>query len=245
MDIDNYRPPSADDLRSLADLRPLFELDRIVARVLDEMGLGAASTSTDLDGHGGWIDFSVLHFLILPQRSTWLDFTLETDRVSALRIYETFSGVSEASDADLEDVLRETMNLIHGSLKVAFKDAGVDVIIPLVPQSVPTEKLIDTPGGFSLQNRHVFRLEGITLRTTMIARLAPITRKRLKHFRLAEVLIDPIAPDGDEQLVIVKKHTMLNKRLLAKVRNMANYESAAKTHAVIEPSPYASLLPND
>ena len=89
------------------------------------------------------------------------------------------------------------------------------------------------------------RLEGVTLRLTMIARVSPITRKQLKNFRLAEVLVEPIAPTENEQLVIVKKHTMLNKRLLEKVQNMADYEPEAKTHAVIEPSPLAELLPNE
>jgi len=237
-------PPAANS-QSLADLRPIFELEKIVAKVLDEMGLGTAVASTDVRDQPPSVDLSVLHFLILPQRSAWLDFMLETDRTSALKIYETFSGSTEASDADLEDVLRETMNLIHGSLKVAFKGAGVDVIIPLVPQSIASEKLTGTPGGFSLQSRHVFNLEGVTLRLTMIARVSPITRKQLKNFRLAEVLVEPIAPSENDQLVIVKKHTMLNKRLLEKVQNMADYEPDAKTHAVIEPSPLAELLPNE
>jgi hypothetical protein len=238
-------PAASGDAKSLTDLRPIFELDRLTAKVLEEMGLGTAKVSEDINNHPRAVDFSVLHFVILPQRSAWLDFMLETDRASALKIFETFSGMSEAADADLEDVLRETMNLIHGTLKVAFKGAGVDVIIPLVPQSIASNKIAGMPGGFSLQSRHVFELEGVTMRLTMVARVSPITRKQLKNFRLAEVLVDPIAPSENDQLVIVKKHTMLNKRLLAKVQDMAEFESEPTTHAVIEPSPLAELLPND
>lgn len=232
--------------QSLADLRPIFELEKITVKVLEDMGLGSASATTDVSSHEGWVDFSVLHFVILPQRSAWLDFMLETDRRSARKIYELFSGTPEATDADLEDVLRETMNLIHGTMKVAFKGAGVDVIIPLVPQSIASNMISSTPGGYSLHSRHVFRLEGITLRLTMIARVSPITRKQLKNFRLAEVLIEPISPGGgDDQVAIVKKHTLLNKRLLQKVRNMAEFEDEATTHAIIEPSPLAQMLPNE
>lgn len=245
MEFDPTVPAPIPENQALADLRPIFALDTIVAKVLAEMGLGEAATSTDVNNYSDFADFSVLHFLILPQRSAWLDFMLETDRKSALRIYEIFSGTSEAADADLADVLRETMNLIHGSLKVAFKSAGVDVIIPLVPQSIESAKLTGSLGGFSLQSRHILRLPGVTLRFTMIARVAPITRKQLKNFRLAEVLIDPISSGEDEQLAIVKKHTMLNRRLLDKVQHMAEYEPDARTHAVIEPSPLAELLPND
>lgn len=234
------------DAKSLAELRPIFDLDKIAAKVLEDMGLGSVTTSNDDSNDESCVDFSVLHFVILPQRSAWLDFMLETDRRSALRLFEIFSGTSEATDDDLEDVLRETMNLIHGSLKGAFKGAGVDVIIPLVPQSIASHKLAGSPGGFSLHSRHVFKLEGITLRLTMIARVAPITRKQLKSFRLAEVLIDPISGgSAGDQKPLVKKHTLLNKRLLEKVRHLADHETEATTHAIIEPSPLARLLPND
>jgi hypothetical protein len=248
--LSSPQDPTADaaaaDAKALADLRPIFELEKITARVLEDMGLGAVTSSTEISGDPDKFDFCVLHFVILPQRSAWLDFMLETDRASARKIFEMFSGTSEATDADLEDMLRETMNLLHGSMKAAFKGAGVDVIIPLVPQSIAAHKVTGAPGGFSLHSRHVFKLEGITLRLTLIARVAPITRKQLKSFRLAEVLIEPLAPRGaEDQLPIVKRHTLLNKRLLQKVQTMAEFESEATTHAIIEPSPLAQLLPND
>jgi hypothetical protein len=236
---------SAPGIRPLADLTPLFELDRIVVRVLADMGLGTATTSEDVERRADFADFSVLHFVILPQRSTWLDFMLETDRQSAQRIFESFSGSSDATDSDLADVLRETVNMIHGSLKASFRDAGVDVIIPLVPQSIESEKLTGDLGGCSLQNRYAFRLPGISLRFTMIVRVAPITQKELKHFRLAEVLVGPISAGEDQEVAIVKKHTMLNRRLLEKVRNMAAFQKEPTIHAVIEPSPLAVMLPNE
>jgi hypothetical protein len=235
-------PAFAETLRSL---RPVFEMDRLTASMLEEMGLGSFESSTLIEDHLKSVDFSVLHFVILPEKSAWLDFLLETDRPSILKIYETFSGVSEAEDSDLEDMLRETMNMIHGALKTAFKKDGVDVIIPLVPQSIASFRLTNAPGGLSLQSRFVFKTDGIALRMTMIAHVAPITRKQMSNFRLAEVLVDPIAPEGDENLVIVKKHTMLNRRLLAKVHDMAEYDSQPRTHAIIEPSPLAKLIPHD
>jgi Chemotaxis phosphatase CheX len=235
----------SDGLQPLADLPPIFELDRIVSHVLADMGLGEATTTAEAQGRADFADFSVLHFLILPLRSVWLDFMLETDRKSAQQVFKIFSGVDETDDSDLADVLRETMNMIHGSLKAAFRQAGVDVIIPIVPQSIESDKLVGDLGGSTLLKRHLFRLAGVTLRLTMIARVAPITHKELKHFRLAEVLVDPINSAEGEQLAIVKKHTMLNKRLLEKVRGMAAFDHDASTRAVIEPSPLAAMLPND
>jgi len=240
----NEPSPAPTETRpSLLDLRPIAAIDQVVAKALEDMGLGSATVSTTDSGHSSMVDFSVLHFLIMPKHSVWLDLMLETDRSSALKIFEVFSGIAGAADEDLEDVLRETMNLIHGSLKVGFREAGVDLIIPVVPQSIAPDKIIGTTASSCLHLHRIFGFPGISLRFNLIARVAPVTRKELKKFRLAEVLMEPIAPEGDGMPEIVKTHTMLNRRLLDKVRDMA--ENDDRPHAVIEPSPLAELLPHD
>lgn len=240
------RSQSAETL-ALASLLPIVEIERFAVKVMADMGLGDATASTDVKHALAQVDFSVLHFIILPKCSAWLDLMLETDRASALKIFEMFGGTPDCADTDLEDVLRETMNLLHGNLKVAFKESGQDVIIPVVPQSIASHKLTGATGGCSLQSRHVIICDGIKLRLTMIARVAPVIRKKLNNVRLAEVLVEPIGvgPDGDEQVAVVKKHTMLNKRILAKLWDMAEFAPEDETHATIEPSVLAELLPNN
>jgi hypothetical protein len=240
----NAAKPSA---VTLANLQPIVGIDAIAVRVLEEMGLGPITASANTKQQSEWVDFSVLHFIILPQASAWLDVMLESDRKSTSTMFEMFGGSPNCSDADREDVLRETMNLLHGSLKVAFKDVGQDVIIPVVPQSIESHKISGVTGGCSLQCRYVLSGPGLMLRLTLIARVAPIIHKQLKALRLADVLVDPIGsgPTGEEQLTILKRHTMLNKRLLAKVRDMSGLDDEETTHAVIEPSVLAELLPND
>lgn len=245
MPLNNPVPEPKCTPRLLADLQPIVEFEHVVAKVLGDMGLGAATISTEVTAHTSRLDFSVLHFLILPQHSVWLDLMLETDRASALKIFETFSGVTGAVDDDLEDVLRETMNLIHGSLKLGFKDAGVDVIVPVVPQSIASEKIINTSATSCLHLHHVFGFPGISLRFALLAHASPVRHKELKDFRIAEVLMEPLAPEGEGMPAIVKTHTMLNRRLLNKVRDMASFDGDDRTHAVIAPSPLAELLPND
>jgi len=226
----------------LATLRPVLELNRLVAGVLDDMGLGpvvASDASAETPPAG---DFHVLHFLLLPNKEAWCDFLLETDRDSALKIYQTLSGETNAGDADLHDVLRETMNMIHGSLKIAFKRDAGEVIVPVVPQSITTEKLHEAAPGYSLQSRHVFAAPGLVLRLTMIAHLAPVARRPLDQLHLSQVLVEPLASDGNSELVLVKRHTMLNQRMLDKVHNLAECEPAGRTLPVIEPSPMASVV---
>jgi hypothetical protein len=226
----------------VANLKPIFEIEKLVSQVIEDMGLGPVISNTISDEQVGTAVFSVLHFVILPQRSAWIDFLLETDRASAKALYKTFSGTTEQSDDDLEDVLRETMNMIHGVLKVAFKEEGSDVIIPVVPQSIASERIVQSPGGYSVNTCHQFETAGIRLRLRIVARMAPITYKLLNELSLANVLAEPLAPEGSDELVLVKKGTMLNKRVLKKVREMADFDGEVRMHPVIDPSPYAKLV---
>lgn len=246
MDSTSASPASGPDHQSLAELRPIFELEHHVVRVLGEMGFGPASASATCDQPEDFAAFTVLQFLIVPEKCTWLDFMLEADRDTARHIFNTLTGTPAETDADCEDVLRETMNIIHGALKNAFRDDGVDLIIPLVPQSIAPARINTAQGGYSMQSRFTFSAANLTLRLTMVARVAPITRKELRKFRVAEVVVDPVTDSQEPEAGnVVQGHTMLNKRLLAKIRRLADQEPAGRQHAVIEPSPWAELLPND
>lgn len=236
---------SADIGQIVANLKPVFAIKKLVTQVFDDMGFGPVESYTDTSGRELCVDFSVLHFVLLPQKSAWIDFLLEVDRPSSQALYQMFSGVKEQSDADLEDVLRETMNMIHGVVKVAFKEDGTDVIIPVVPQSVASDRIMRNPGICSTHSRHIFKLPGVILRLSLVARISPIVRKSLKDLSVATVLAEPLSPEGSEDLIIVKKGSMLNKRVLEKVRDMANFDGDARTLPVIEPSPYARLINND
>lgn len=224
-------------------LRPVHDLTGIVESVLVGLGLSEVAFSPELSAAPPRVDLSVLHFIILPQQSTWLDFQFEADRDSAGAIFTTMTGESAGDDAELEDVLRETMNLIHGGLKSAFKQDGIDVIVPAVPQSIETARLAAAAGGAIVQHRMVFTAAGnINLRLTLGARPSPITYKFLRQLRLAQVLVDPLTLDASPGMIVVKPHTMLSERMVEKIHHMAECESAMTTHAVIEPSPLAELL---
>ena len=235
-------PTPADFQEQIAGLQPVFELESLVGGALTEMGLGDVVGESVETHPKTRPDFCVLHFVILPQRSAWIDFVLETDRASALAIYALFSGLSEAEDTDLEDMLRETMNLIHGALKVAFKKEDGSLIIPVVPQSVDADQVLRGRGGLSHERRYLFRAPGLTLRLTMVARIAPITRRQLRDLRLANVLVEALCPDENQEVVLIKSGTMLNERTLEKVLDIAEFDTEGKTLPVIDPSPLAATI---
>ncbi|RME67941.1 MAG: hypothetical protein D6781_12075 [Verrucomicrobia bacterium] len=226
----------------IRSLDPVFQVDSLAANTLAEMGLGEASATPCEDGDMQRLDFSVLHFVLIPEKATWLDFMLEADRASIGKIFEMFSGISEAADEDLEDMLRETMNLIHGSLKSAFKSQGIDVIIPVVPQSVASNLLSHVAGGVSVQSRHLLKVGDISLRMTMIARPSPLVRKKLADIGVANVLAEALKPDDNDEIVLINRGTMINSKLLRKVHDLAEYDSEGRKAAVFEPSPLARLV---
>lgn len=230
-----------DSKEVFTSMRPLFELDQLAVSALEDLGVTPVTAAPRLDDASRRMELRVLHFVILPQKSVWLDFLLEADHASALKLLEAISGQTEGSPADLEDVLRETMNLIHGKLKSAFRKDGAEVIIPVVPQSLAREKILGSAGGYCLKTRLVLTAPDITLQLTMVARVSPTVYRRLRQLHLSNVLVEPLLV-GEEQIVLVKQHTMLNQRMVDKVHQMAEFEQEEHTHAVIEPSPYAELI---
>jgi hypothetical protein len=134
------------------------------------------------------------------------------------------------------------MNMIHGVVKVAFKEDGSEVIIPVVPQSIESDRIVRYPGICCTHSRYIFKLPGAILRLTLVARISPVVHKPLNDLTLATVMAEGLTPEGSDDLILIKKGTMLNKRVLAKVRDMANFDGDPRTHPIIEPSPYAKLI---
>jgi hypothetical protein len=64
------------------------------------------------------------------------------------------------------------MNMIHGVVKVAFKEDGSEVIIPVVPQSIESDRVVRNPGICCAHSRHIFKLPGAILRLTLVARIS-------------------------------------------------------------------------
>ncbi len=229
-------PPFAETLRSL---RPISEVASIGARVLEDMGLGEASAVPCTAEVPTPLDFSVLHFVVLPQQSVWLDFALEAGRAPLEALHQAILGSDATADADLEDLLRETMNLIHGALKLALKGDGLDVLIPVVPLSIARDAVSHVNGGLCVQRRHILSVGTIALRLTMIARFSPVLLKPLRDFDTANVLAEPLVPGTDDGLILIQRGTMLDTRVMRKVRALAEFDDGQRTHAVIEPSPLA------
>ncbi|MBI5385507.1 MAG: response regulator [Verrucomicrobia bacterium] len=232
----------------LSSLCPSDEMEGLVGQTLAEMMLGEGVPVKDpaqIEAFRPEID--VVHFMILPEKSVWLDLLLETNLASALALYQLFTGSSDTAvpENDLVDVIGETLNMIQGRLKSTFKSKGAELIVPVVPHSLPVDQVLERCHRNAAFTRALYSLPGIDLRFTVFAYSSPLHRKRLIDIKLANVLAEPLRPPDNDDLVLINKGTLLNGRALMKVNNLAEYAPHGVTHPVFEPSPLSMLLPEN
>ena len=222
------------------------DIEQLVTQTLADMGLGDAAVIRDPAALTAFNpEISIMHFIIVPDKSIWLDLVLETDKASAVSLYQTFTGITDETvpESDLIDSLGETLNMVHGALKLAFRGKDFEVIVPVTPQPIPSARLRGQIQDQAVQSRALYEFAGSRLRFTVIAYSSPVQRKPLKDLHVANVLAEPLCPVGNANLVLINKGTMLNRRSLSKVSNMTEFAPQNLTHPVIEPSPLAALLP--
>lgn len=229
----------------LTTLMPLAQLETMVGQTLTDMGLGDATPVTDPEVLAKFVpQIGIVHFMLMPDRSAWLDLLLETDHDSALNLYQTFTGMGaeEVADTDLVDVIGETLNMIQGALKATFKASGEELLVPLVPQSIPPDQVPGRVSHSTIHSRHLYQLEGVLLRFTLYTYFSPVQRKPLRELTVASVLAEPLRPVDNDELVLINKGTLLNDRAMKKVANLAEFAPRNQLHSVMEPSPLVGLL---
>lgn len=232
----NGAPAKTDAKAILHEILPPEAVEQLVAETLFSMGFSETEPAIQEDRpleH----PFSLVHFLILPDKTLWLDLLLEADKSSSRKLFEAFSGMDAdgAADSDLMDALGETLNLIQATLKARFKAAKCDILTPIVPQYVPPEKL--PPGVHqAVYCRNLYVMGEIQLRFTLYVHGRPVTKKPLKALTLGDVLVEPLRPDEASDLVIINKGTQLVGRYLEKAAGVAENAPQKLYQPIVEPS---------
>ena len=228
--------PKLDAREILAEIMPAEAVEQLVAETLFSMGFSESEPEIQPD-RPLQNPFSLVHFLILPEKTLWLDLLLEAEKTASQKLFEAFSGMDadSASDSDLMDALGETLNLIQAALKARFKAAKCDILTPIVPQFVPPDKL---PPNIqqAIYCRNIYSLGEIQLRFTLFAHGRQVTRKPLKALSLGDVLVEPLRPDEASDLVIINKGTQLVGRYLEKAAGVAENAPQKMYQPIVEPS---------
>lgn len=240
------RPPQVsqeDAFTRLGSLIKASDLEAVVMEMI--MSLGLADSEPLIEEPLKDKEFyNIVHFLIIPDKSLWLDLLLSTDQESALQLYEKFSGISasEATASDVLDALGEVLNIIQGTLKSRLRAGKYEVIAPVVPQVIPSpiNLMLLKQNIFS---RKVYVVDNIRLTFTLAAHDRPIKEKTLKSLGLGDVLAEPMRAIGNPDLILMNKGTLLIGKYYQKAIRIAEEAPALKLE-IIEPSPLGTVLEN-
>jgi CheY-like chemotaxis protein len=232
--------------KTLSALQSPDEVQALVDRTLADMGFGdPVSTRVRKETDAMRPEIDLVHFMILPEKLLWLDLLLETNLASAGALFRTFTGMddSEVPLSDLVDSIGETLNMIQGNLKAQFKAKGAELLVPLVPQAIPSERVEARCSSTAIFSRSLHRVEGMLFRFTLFAYPCPLQRKHLGDIARADVLAEPLRPADNSDIVLINRGTLLTNRYLKKVENLAEMAPRNFTAPVFEPSPLTALLP--
>lgn len=231
-----------DSFRILSDIVSPEQLELAVAETLHSMKFSESKPviSGELRANQ---TYSLVHFLILPEKMLWLDLLLETDIESVKQLYESFSGTSSsnASESDFLDALSETLNMIQAAIKARIKAAKCEAFAPLVPQAVPSNYVTNEVLA-DCYSRKTYITKNIRLQFSLLAHNRQVVLKPLKYIRQGDVLVEPLKVDIDSEIVIIQKGTILIGRYFEKASSMAKVAPSTFKQPIIEPSPFVSII---
>ena len=221
------------------------EIRAMVDRALGQTGYGSfTSTASPEKIKELQPEVACVHFMILPDKSLWIDLLLETTFGSAQALFQSYTGMEgePPSNEEAADVVRETLNMFQSNLKSTLRTKGVDPMIPLVPQLMPANLVdvkISPRGAYS---RSLHQLKDVTLRFTLYVYACPVKNKALSQIAPADVLAQDLHPADGSEMVLINKGSFMDSRCLAKVENLAQASLPTATAPIFEPTPLIKLL---
>lgn len=236
----NGRRLFSGDHTPLNALSAFSNLDTLLVKTFDEMGLGKA-TPQDPASVKITPDFSLFSSVVLPEKDEWVDVVLEMDTRSAAALFMAMAG-AEGTMEDLVDMAGETLNIVQGAIKTALQDAFVDVLTPVIPFNVPAEKKEFFAMADSGYSQHVFALQGITLRVSLFPHAASVVSKYLDDVQICDVVAESVKLPGSPNLTFVNKGTMMNNSHLQKLRDMAGSGLVKMRFSTIVPPEMSARL---
>ena len=228
---------------ALRELKPFTENAKMLETAL--LGLGVSSIHMEtpknrLEPTPG--ELSVWSVIILPEKEIWFDLLIQADRKSASKLVETVLGTTDAGESDLEDFLREILNLLQGTFKTAFQRAGMEVITPVIPKPVGSDKVPSWCRALQFPLHYRFTTDDILLKMTLFPYLAAPAQKPSELLSISNVLTQAVSLPGDANVILFNKGTMLTKRYLEKLRNIAEMETKTLTYEAVAASVLTEIL---
>ncbi|MGC8830052.1 MAG: response regulator transcription factor [Verrucomicrobiia bacterium] len=241
-DIPGYNAESQS--AGLQSIETILRRDQIESFVRNTLySIGGAKSEAIISNDPVEVAYSLIHFLIIPEKNLWLDLLLEADTKSCKMLFEALfkTSANNASDSDLLNALSETLNMIQESIKAHIKELNCDVFSPFVPQTIDTQNI---PAWILARSfsRQTYSLNEIRLRFTLLANSRKVVLKPLKYIQHGDVLVESLKTDNSSDLVIIKKGTLLVGKYLEKASTLAELAPPTLKQPVIEPSPFVYVI---
>ncbi len=178
--------------------------------------------------------FAMWCAIVAPQASLWVDVLVESDRKSAMLLFQTLTGMPAESGRDALDTLGEVVNIVQGAIKAGLQGEGHEVITAVVPKAVATANLPKLNAFMVDRVRICLNAAGILLSVSLYVCSRNVNRKTVETLQINDVTVEalPIAPGGS--LNLLNRGTMIEERNLTMLRQKLTGEGRLRPLSVME-----------
>ncbi len=186
--------------------------------------------------------FAMWCTIVAPHASIWVDVLVESDRKSAMLLFERLTGMPAESGRDALDTVGEVVNIVQGAIKSGLQAEGHEVMTPVVPKPVATANLPKLNEYIVDRIRVGVNAGGILLSVTLFVCTRPVVRKTVESLRSKDVTVEslPMVPGVD--LKLVNRGVMLDDRAVSTLREKLTGEARRLALNVIEAPALLDLL---
>jgi CheY-like chemotaxis protein len=200
--------PAAAKRETGTELAPLASAPRILREVLAELGVEQSVLTA---GNGDNSSFHARSAIVLRGAETWVDFDMYLAREPSEVIYRGLVGEAPRSDADLLDAMAEVLNMCQGALKLSLENDGHQPLTPILPTA--SLEAVPSPLRMGATSFRVYE----AIRFAFTPSPAKIVMTPISELRPRDILADPIAYPGNDQVVFLSRGIALNDRYIDRI----------------------------
>ncbi len=185
--------------------------------------------------------FAMWCTVVAPASALWVDVLVESDRKSAMLLFQKLTGMPASSGKDALDTIGEVVNIVQGAIKSGLQAEGHEVITPIVPRAVPTANLPKLNEHMVDRVRVAVDAGGIALSVTLYVCSRSVVRKTVENLRAKDVTVEALSMPGMD-LKLLNRGVMLDDRAVNALRDKLTGDARRLVLNVLEAPALLDLL---
>ncbi len=186
--------------------------------------------------------FAMWCAIVAPQASIWVDILVESDRKSAMLLFQKLTGMPAESGRDALDTIGEVVNITQGAIKASLQAEGHEVMTPVVPKAVPTANLPKLNDYMVDRARVSLNADGILLAVSLYVSNRPVIRKTIEGLQANDVTVESLPMSAGIDLKLLNRGVLLDERGILKLREKLTGDSRRLALNVMEAPSLIELL---